>query len=130
LILIFLFVSLVAFQNFASAQKLTFCEGVSSDGSPIGKSTTFNIPADGGYFYFLVNLKYEVNCAYVDYVIYKENSRGTMVYNTTISQDDVKANWTWFWKKVTFYDAGYYRVDVVDCGSTTIASSYLTINYQ
>ena len=129
-VLIFLFTALFVFQNFASAQKLTFCEGVSSDGSPIGKSSTFNIPAGGGYFYFLVNLRSEVNCAYVDYVVYKENSRGTMEYYTTYSQDDVKANWTWFWKKVTFYDAGYYRVDVVDCGSETIASSYLTVNYQ
>lgn len=130
LVLFFLFTALFAFQNFASAQKLTFCEGVSDKGSPIGKSSTFNIPSGGGYFYFLVNLKYEVNCAYVDYVIYKENRNGDMVYNTTISQDDVKANWTWFWKKVTFYDAGYYRVDVVDCASETIASSYLTINFQ
>jgi hypothetical protein len=130
LVLIFLFTALFVFQKSVGAQQLYFCEGVSDKGAPIGKSSTFNIPSGGGYFYFLVKLNYEVGCNYVDYILYKENSRGQMVYNTTISQDGMENSWTWFWKKVTFYDAGYYRVDVVDCSSTTIASSYLTINFQ
>jgi hypothetical protein len=129
-ILIFIVAALFILQKSANSQTLYFCEGVSDNGKPITPSTTFNIPSGGGYFYFLVKLPYEVGCYSVDYIIYKENSRGKMVYNTTITQEDMKTSWTWFWKKVTFYEDGYYRVDVVDCYSNTLTSSYLTINYQ
>lgn len=127
---IFIVAALFILQNSANAQKLYFCEGVTDNGKPITPSSTFNIPSGGGYFYFLVKLDDAIGCYNVDYVIYKENSRGKMVYNTTITQEDMKTSWTWFWKKVTFYEDGYYRVDVVDCYSNTIASSYLTVNYQ
>ena len=128
--LLFSVVALFFVVNIAASQTLYFCEGVSDAGNPQGESSTFNIPRNGGYFYFLVKLPYEVGCYSVDYVIYKENSRGKMVYNTTISQTDMTSSWTWFWKKVTFYEDGYYRVDVVDCYSNTLTSSYVTINYQ
>lgn len=130
LVILFAFLALFLMEKTASAQTLYFCEGVSDAGKPITPSSTFNIPSGGGYFYFLVKLPYEVGCYNVDYVIYKENSRGKMVYNTTISQDDMQSSWTWFWKKVTFYETGYYRVDVVDCYSNTLTSSYVTINFQ
>ncbi len=129
-ILFFVVAALFVMQKPASSQTLYFCEGVSDNGKPITPSSTFNIPSGGGYFYFLVKLPYEVGCYSVDYVIYKENSRGQMIYNTTISQTGMESNWVWFYKKVTFYDDGYYRVDVVDCYSNTLTSSYLTINYQ
>jgi hypothetical protein len=130
LVLVFMFIALFAIEKFASAQTLYFCEGVSESGKPITPSSTFNIPSGGGYFYFLAKLPYEIGCYSVDYVLYKEDSRGKMVYNTTITQDNMQSSWTWFWKKVTFYDDGYYRIDIVDCNSNTIASSYLTVNYQ
>lgn len=130
LVLVFMFIALFAIEKSANAQTLYFCEGVSDNGSPITPSSTFNIPSGGGYFYFLVKLPYEVGCYSVDYVIYKENSRGKMVYNTTITQSDMQSSWTWFWKKVTFYETGYYRVDVVDCYSSTLTSSYVTIEFQ
>lgn len=129
-ILIFVFAALFIMQKPASTQTLYFCEGVSDNGKPITPSSTFNIPSGGGYFYFLVKLPYEVGCYSVDYLIYKENSRGQMIYNTTISQTGMESSWVWFYKKVTFYETGYYRVDVVDCYSNTLTSSYLTVNYQ
>lgn len=129
-ILIFVVAALFIVQKPASTQTLYFCEGVSDNGKPITPSSTFNIPSGGGYFYFLVKLPYEVGCYSVDYLIYKENSRGQMIYNTTISQTGMESSWVWFYKKVTFYETGYYRVDVVDCYSNTLTSSYLTVNYQ
>ena len=125
----FVFAVLLVFQK-ANAQELYFCESVTDGGQPVGSSSVFNIPSGGGYFYFLVKLPYNVNCTYADYVIYKVDSYGNETYNTTISQTDLKANWTWFWKKVTFYDAGFYRIDVLDCSSSLLATKYLTINYK
>lgn len=127
---IFLFALMLSMQGVSSAQNLYFCEGVSSSGQPDNPSSTFNIPSGGGYLYFLVKLPYEVGCYSVDYVIYKIDSKGKAKYYQTVNQDGMETTWTWFWKKYTFYDEGYYRIDVVDCGSTTLVSNYVTINYQ
>ena len=129
-ITIFLFVALFVMQEITKAQSLYFCEGVTKDGQPENSSSTFTIPSDGGYFYFLVRLPYAVGCYNVDYVLYKIDSRGKATYSTTIAHDNLETNWTWFWKKVTFYDSGYYRIDVVDCSSTTLASNFVTVKYQ
>lgn len=112
------------------SQTLYFCEGVSDNGQPITQSTTFNIPSGGGYFYFLVRMPYEVGCTSVRYEIYDIDYYGNESYNTTIYQDDMKTNWTWFWKKVTFYTPGEYKVYAIDCNGYTLTSEYLTIKIK
>lgn len=118
------------FAGSVKSQTLYFCEGVDKSGYPITESSTFNIPRGGGYFYFLVRLPYEVGCRSISYDIYKVYSDYSEDYNTTITQDDMGLDWTWFWKKVTFYDSGYYHVYVRDCYSNTLCSSYVTIRYK
>lgn len=130
LTLLFSVIALFFVVNIASSQTLYFCEGVSDKGNPQGESSTFNIPRNGGYFYFLVKLPYTVECNEVYYDIYDVYSDYSENYNTTITQDGLSKNWTWFWKKVTFYTPGYYHVYVKDCYGATLASSYLTINYK
>jgi hypothetical protein len=128
-VLILLFsISLLTKPGFS--QSLTFCEGVDAQGNAEGASSTFNIPSGGGYFYFLVNLGYEVGCSYVNYDIYKLSSNNAETYNTTISQDDMTTTWTWFWKKVTFYESGRYHIYVYDCDGTLLTSSYVTIKFK
>jgi hypothetical protein len=130
LALLFSIVALFFVVNTATSQSLYFCESVDSKGNPTGESSTFNIPKGGGYFYFLVKLPYTIGCTAVKYDIYDVYSDYSENYNTTISQDGIGTNWDWFWKKVTFYTAGYYHVYVYDCYGTVIASSYLTINVK
>jgi hypothetical protein len=122
--------ALFVMRNSVSAQNLYFCEGVTESGQPITQSTTFNIPSGGGYFYFLVKMPYAIGCTYVDYNIYTVDSRGNETYNTSINQSDIGTDWTWFWKKVTFNYAGYYRVEVLDCSGYPLVSNYVTVNYK
>jgi len=122
--------ALFVMRNSARSQELYFCEGVTDNGQPTNQSATFNIPSGGGYFYFLVKLPYAVGCTYVDYNIYTVDSRGNENYNTTINQSDMGTDWTWFWKKVTFYDAGYYRVEVLDCSGYSLVSRYVTVKIK
>ena len=129
LALLVIALSLVA-QSYVKAQELYFCESVTDNGQPNNAATTFTIPKGGGYFYFLVKLPYVVGCTNVDYAIYKADSYGNQKYNTTISQVDMGTDWTWFWKKVTFYEPGYYRIDVIDCASMNLVSSYVTIKMK
>lgn len=128
--LLFSVVALFFVVNIAASQTLYFCEGVTDAGNPTGESSTFNISRNGGYFYFLVKLPYTVECNEVYYDIYDVYSDYTEGYNTTITHDNLTKNWTWFWKKVTFYKSGYYHIYVKDCYGATLASSYLTINYK
>ena len=127
----FLFLSLAFITKVSFSQEIYFCEGVTDNGKPTGESSTFNIPSGGGYFYFLVRLPYNLNCYSVDYELYKVDTyNNTETYNTTISQDDMGKDWTWFWKKVTFYKTGYYHVYVKDCNGYTLTDGYVTVNWN
>ena len=112
----------------AKSQTLYFCEGVDDDGYPENSSHTFTIPYDGGYFYFLVSMGNKVRTTHVEYDIYKVNDYGDEKYNTTISQD-VEYDWTYFWKKVTFYDAGTYKVYAYDDDDYLLCSGTVEVHY-
>ncbi len=111
------------------AQTLYFCEGVDSDGYPENESTTFTIPSGGGYLYFLVRMSYEVDTDEVKYIIYKVDSYGKEKYSTTIYQD-TEPEWSWFWKKVTFYESGKYNIYVYDSDDNFITSATLRIKVK
>ncbi len=110
--------------NKSFAQTLYFCEDVDKDGYPVNESSVFNIPDDGGYLYVLVRLPYEVDCRSVSMEIYRNGS-----YDNTIYVDTEK-NWTWFWKKITFYKSGSYSVYVDDCNDDELTSGDVKIKFR
>ena len=109
------------------AQSLYFCEEVSKDGEPVHESNVFTINSDGGSLYFLVKLPKTVNCTFVTYKLNTVDSYGNEEYNTTITQDNMKENWSWFYKEVTFYKTGVYMVYVKDCNSNILTAEKITI---
>jgi len=113
----------------ADAQTLYFCEDVDKDGYAITESSVFNIPRDGGYFYFLVRLPYAVNCRSMRFEIYRLDSYGYENYDNTIYQD-TERDWTWFWKKVTFYTPAKYNVYVYDCYDYLLTSGSVRVQYN
>jgi len=108
--------------NQSYSQTIYFCEDVDDNGEPIAESSRFTIPEDGGFLYVLVQLPYEVGCRTVSLEIYRNGS-----YDNTISIDSEK-NWTWFWKKITFYKSGEFTVDVYDCNDDLIISGTVDID--
>ena len=111
------------------AQVLYFCEDVDEDGYPENESSAFTIGTEGGWLKFLVRLDEEVDCNEVKYVIYKVARSGKEKYSTTIYQD-VEENWVWFWKQVTFYDDGSYKVYVYDKYDKFLSSGSLKISFN
>ena len=111
------------------SQSLYFCEGVDDDGYAIDESSVFTIPDDGGYLYVLTRLPYEVACKSVRYEVYKVNSRGKETYDNTIYQD-VEKGWVWFWKQITFYDRGTYKIYVYDEDWKFLTSNTVKISYR
>ena len=106
------------------AQDMYFCEGVDDDGYPIRESSSFTIPDDGGYLYVLVRLPYEVDCSSISFDIYRNGN-----YDNTIYMD-TNDNWIWFWKQITFYKSGTYKIYVYDCYEEMLTSGRLKINYE
>jgi hypothetical protein len=117
-------IALLVINQKADSQTLYFCEGVSDDGYPITESSTFNIGSSGGYVYALVRLPYEIACRSVRFEIYKNGA-----YDNTIYVDTEK-NWVWFWKKITFYEAGRYEFDVYDCFDYKLTTGSVRINWK
>ncbi|MBK6678751.1 MAG: hypothetical protein IPG53_01395 [Ignavibacteriales bacterium] len=85
-----------------------------------------------------MKLPYTVGCEEVYFEIYRlddyDPNYPTMegegeVYETTISST-TKPDWTWFYKQVTFYKTGYYRIYVKDCTESYLASSVVRINWK
>ncbi|HWA07648.1 MAG TPA: hypothetical protein VG961_13945, partial [Ignavibacteria bacterium] len=93
-------------------------------GYPITESSTFNIGSGGGYVYVLVRLPYEIACRSVRFEIYKNGAYDNTVYV------DTEKNWVWFWKKITFYDAGRYEFDVYDCFDYKLTTGSVRINWR
>jgi hypothetical protein len=125
----YLFVLLfIVFSFIASAQSLIFCEDVDNNGRPVSASSTFTIPRGGGYFkFFLTNDGEEFDTDIIHYEIYRvRGSKKT--YETTIDQE-IEPEWTYCWKKVTFYKAGLYEVVATTEEGETIASSTLKIEF-
>ncbi|NWG28326.1 MAG: hypothetical protein HXY48_07300 [Ignavibacteriaceae bacterium] len=120
-------VSILTFMLFISAvnaQTMYFCEGVDEDGYPINEATSFTIPPDGGYLYVLIRLPYEVDCKSVRFVIYRNGDYDNTIYV------DTEYNWSWFWKKITFYKRGTYDIYAYDCYDYELAYDVLRINYE
>lgn len=107
-----------------NAQDIYFCEGVDDDGYPITESSSFTIPDDGGYLYVLIRLPYEVDCRSVSFEIYRNGD-----YDNTIYLDTEK-DWVWFWKKITFYKRGTYKVYVYDCYDDLLTSGRVEIDFD
>jgi hypothetical protein len=108
----------------ASSQTMYFAEGVDKDGYPITESSVFNISSSGGYLYILTRLPYNLDCKSVKYIIYRNGE-----YDNTIYQD-TEYDWTWFWKKITFYKTGRYTVYLYDCYDELITSGNVRINFK
>jgi hypothetical protein len=106
------------------AQDIYFCEGVDDDGYPVRESSSFTIPDDGGYLYVLVRLPYSVDCSSISFEIYRNGD-----YDNTITMD-TDSDWTWFWKQITFYKRGTYKIYVYDCYDELLTSGRLEINFE
>jgi len=108
----------------ASSQTMYFCEGVDKSGYPITESSVFNISSSGGYLYVLVRLPYEIACRSVKLEIYRNGNFDNTIYI------DTEKNWEWFWKQITFYKTGNYKIYAYDCFDYLLTSGSVKINYK
>lgn len=123
-VLSLLAVALLIVTKSTYSQTMYFCESVDGDGYPVGESSTFTIGSSGGYLDVLVRLPYEVGTRSVSYELYLNGD-----YNTTIYQD-TERNWVYFYKSITFYSSGTWKIYCVDGNGNTLCSSTLRIKFR
>ncbi|HRE41099.1 MAG TPA: hypothetical protein PLG90_07180 [Ignavibacteria bacterium] len=127
-LLLFILISSFSYSE-SKAQNLYFCEGVDADGYAIESATLFTISSSGGYLYFLCRLPWELESRSVSYAIYKVDNNGYETFFETVYQD-TERNWTWFWKKYTFYESGNYNVYVYDGSNNLLTSGSVNIRFK
>ena len=125
----FVFAAFLFFTNASQAQSLYFCEAVDKEGYAINESNTFVIGNNGGYFDLLVRLPYELKSYYVNYDIYEVKTDGSEIFSSTIRQDS-QPDWEFFWKEMTFYDEGTYKIYVYDDNDYLLTSSTVKVKKQ
>ncbi|GDX51241.1 hypothetical protein LBMAG27_02880 [Bacteroidota bacterium] len=125
----FVFAAFLFFANASQAQSLYFCEAVDKEGYAINESNTFVIGNNGGYFDLLVRLPYELKSYYVNYDIYEVKTDGSEIFSSTIRQDS-QPEWEFFWKEMTFYDEGTYKIYVYDDNDYLLTSSTVKVKKQ
>jgi len=110
------------------AQSVYFCEDVGDDGYPIGSSSEFTIPRDGGYLFILTRLGYECDTYEIILEVFRVDSRGNEDFYKTYYIKS-SPDWSWFSRKVTFYDRGTYIVYIYDEYRQQLASGEVNIYF-
>ncbi len=111
-----------------AAQEVIFCESVDRSGTPVKASKEFTIGSDGGFIKILVRLKKEIGSENVVFDIYKINDTKE-VFNNTIRMTTQPAL-TWFYKEITFFKQGDYRVYVYDDMDKLLGVGEVKINLR
>lgn len=125
----FVFATMLFFSSTTNAQSLFFCEAVDKDGYAVNESSTFLIGNNGGYFDLLVRLPYELKSYYVNYDIYEVKADGSEMFSSTVRQD-AQPEWQYFWKEMTFYNEGTYKIYVYDDNDYLLTSSTVKVKKQ
>lgn len=92
----------------SKSQDVIFCEKVDHIGNGINQSNHFDISKKGGFFNVLYKQKTSINCEEVTFDIYHLDNKEETFMSTVKMKVDPKANW--FYKEITFFKSGIYRV--------------------
>ena len=126
MIRLFLWLLIIPFKNYS--QQIIFCESVDRTGSAIHASKEFTISGAGGFIKILVKLKKEISSESVVFDVYKINEKKE-IFNNTLRME-VKPALTWFYKEITFFKGGDYRIYVYDDKDKLLSIGEVRINLR
>ncbi len=118
---------LVLFPFVLYSQQVIFCESVEK-GVPIKASKEFTIGSDGGFVNILVKLKKEIGSENVVFDVYRLTDNKE-VFDNTIRMN-VQPALTWFYKEITFFKDGEYRVYIFDDRDKLLGIGEVKINLR
>lgn len=124
---IFVFGLLLASYAGFSQYSLTFCKEVSTEGKADKPSTSVN--TNDSEVKILVKSDNKLNATGVEYRIFYVDQNGKETEVSKLPQY-TEPEWDFAWKKVTFYNAGTYRVKVYDDKGTYLTSANLSVKTE
>lgn len=110
------------------SQQIIFCESVDQSGNPKDASKEFTIGEDGGFIKILIKTNKEIGSNSIIFDVYKVND-GKELFNNTVRMD-IQPVVTWFYKEITFFKSGIYRVYVYDEKDKLIGLGDVKINLR
>lgn len=110
------------------SQQIIFCESVDQSGNPKNVSKEFTIGEDGGFIKILIKSNKEIGSSAIIFDVYKVNDEKE-IFNNTVRME-IKPAVTWFFKEITFFKSGIYRVYVYDEKDKLIGLGDLKINLR
>ena len=110
------------------SQQIIFCESVDQSGNPKNASKEFTIGEDGGFIKILIKSNKEIGSNAIIFDVYKLNDEKE-IFNNTVRME-IKPAVTWFYKEITFFKSGIYRVYVYDEKDKLIGLGDLKINLR
>lgn len=126
----FTFLFFLLFAGSSSAQKMTFCESVSTEGQIISPSDFFTISKKGGFLKIHVQLARALNSDKVLFdLFYIEPETGKEDYENSFRLN-AQADWTWFSKEVIFFREGEYIVYAYDESDRLLSVGKVRIEFQ
>lgn len=110
------------------SQQVIFCETVNHSGIAKNASKEFTIGHDGGFIKILVKMNKEVGSNTVIFDVYKINN-GKELFDNTVRME-IQPALTWFYKEITFFKGGAYRVYVYDERDKLLGLGEVKINLR
>jgi hypothetical protein len=126
----FVIVLFIATQTVFAQYTLTFCKEVSTEGKADNPTTTITTNgSESTPVKILVKGDEKLNANEVEYRIFFVDETGKETEVSKLPQI-IEPNWDFAWKKVTFYDAGTYRVKVFNDKGIYLTSANLNVKKQ
>ncbi len=117
---------LIPFSLFS--QQIFFCEAVDRSGYPKNVSKEFTIGNDGGFIKILIKMNKAVGSNNIIFDVYKMENNKELFDNTV--QMEIKPALTWFYKEITFFNGGSYRIYVYDERNKLLGLGEVKINLR
>ena len=110
------------------SQQVIFCEKVDRTGNPQNASKEFTIGNDGGFIKILVRLNKKVESHVAVFDVYRMKD-GKETFDNSLSME-VYPVLTWFYKEITFYKEGNFRVYVYNERDKLLGIGEVKINLR
>ncbi len=112
-----------------SQYSLTFCKEVSTEGTAQNASNSISTGKEGNPVKILVKGDEKLNTEGVEYRIFFVDDNGKESEISKLPQF-VEPDWSFAWKKVTFYNPGTYRVKVYNDKGAYLTSANLSVKQE
>jgi hypothetical protein len=115
--------------SLSEGQTITFCESVDKYGKAVNPADTFDIDTAGSAICILLKPSEQLNTLVVQYEVYYYDDKDSLVLNNMLRQD-VQKNWLFCWQRLSFRDAGRFKINAYNSDNVLIGTGEVVLVIQ